>query len=426
MALWGDMKWRQKLRWPGLALWQLKCELVYAAAYVWRRLLFRTTFIAITGSVGKTTAKDCLAAILSARFSILSTRGSENDTIGLPRSILRVRPWHRFAVLEVAANGRGLMQRSAPLVNPHIALVLTVARTHMRQHKTLESVAAEKFELLKALRPDGIAVLNSDSPLVAAMAARSTRKVVWFGSSAASHLKADELSSIWPERFTFRLQAGGQSWKVRTQLVGTQWITSVLGALTVAQVCGVAPAEALPAIETVQPYIARMQPATVLDGITILRDEYNGSIDTLMPALRVLSDARSSRKILVISDVGDTSEHTKARMRLIADEAARVADLTVFISSSPHHALRAARHAGIAPDAVKSFLTLEQTVEYLKAELRAGDLLLLRGHARDHLSRIYFALLGQIKCWIPTCDLMRPCDQCPKLGARPGSSPRAR
>ena len=173
------MNWPQRLQAP---LWKVKCFLMYVAAYLWRRLLFRTTFIAITGSVGKTTAKECLAAIMSSRFPTASTWANQNDESGVPRSILRVRPWHRFAVLEVAASGRGLMRRSAPLVSPDVALVLTVARTHMRSHKTLESVAAEKFELLKALRPGGTAVLNADSSWVAAMARAANAK--WSGSAA--------------------------------------------------------------------------------------------------------------------------------------------------------------------------------------------------------------------------------------------------
>jgi UDP-N-acetylmuramoyl-tripeptide--D-alanyl-D-alanine ligase len=309
------MNWPQRLQAP---LWKLKCFLMYVAAYLWRRLLFRTTFIAITGSVGKTTAKECLAAIMSSRFPTASTWANQNDDSGVPRSILRVRPWHRFAVLEVAASGRGLMRRSAPLVSPEVALVLTVARTHMRSHKTLESVAAEKFELLKALRPGGTAVLNADSSWVAAMAPRCERKVVWFGGSAESNLRADEISSCWPERLTFRLHAGSSSWRVKTQLVGTHWTTSLLGALATAQVCGLPPADALAAVENLQPTPARMQPVSVLNRVTILRDEYNGSIDTLGAALRTLADAEARRKVLVITDVGDTNQRSAGRMRLLA------------------------------------------------------------------------------------------------------------
>ena len=407
------------MNWPQRLLWETKCFLMYIAAYAWRRLLFRTTFIAITGSVGKTTAKECLAAILSSHFPTANTWANQNDDSGVPRSILRVRPWHRFAVLEVAANGRGLMRRSAPLVSPNIAVILTVARTHMRSHKTLESVAAEKFVLLKALRPDGTAILNADSSWVAAMAPRCERKVIWFGGSAESNLRAEEVSSCWPERLTFQLHTGGRSWRVKTQLVGTHWTTSLLGALAVAQACGLPPGEALAAVENLQPTPARMQPVCLANGVTILRDEYNSSIDTLEVALRTLADAKARRKVLVMSDVGETNLRSINRMRLIAKETMGVADLTVFVGPESRHALRAALSSGVSTEAVKSFLSLEEAVEYLKSTLQSGDLVLLRGRSGDHLSRIYFALKGSIDCWIPKCSLMFLCDYCPKLGARP-------
>jgi UDP-N-acetylmuramoyl-tripeptide--D-alanyl-D-alanine ligase len=272
---------------------------------------------------------------------------------------------------------------------------------------------------LKALRPGGTAVLNADSSWVAAMAPRCERKVVWFGGSAESNLWADEISSCWPERLRFRLHAGSSSWRVKTQLVGTHWTTSLLGAMAVAQVCGLPPVEALAAVENLQPTTARMQPVSLVNRVTILRDEYNGSIDTLGVALRTLADAKASRKVLVITDVGETNQRSISRMRLLAKEAVRVADLTVFVGPDSRHALRAALNAGIPTEAVKSFLSLEETVEYLRFALQPGDLVLLRGRPSDHLSRVYFALTGNIDCWIPKCSLMFLCDYCSKLGARP-------
>jgi UDP-N-acetylmuramoyl-tripeptide--D-alanyl-D-alanine ligase len=103
----------------GAFLWSCRLWLLYALAYLWRRLLSRTTFIAITGSVGKTTAKECLAAILSTQFSTASTVNNQNDCHGVPRTMLRIRPWHRFAVIEMGTGGPGLIKRSGQLVRHH-------------------------------------------------------------------------------------------------------------------------------------------------------------------------------------------------------------------------------------------------------------------------------------------------------------------
>ncbi|HEY7535414.1 MAG TPA: Mur ligase family protein, partial [Thermodesulfobacteriota bacterium] len=121
---------------------------MYLIAYLWRCLLFRTTFIAITGSIGKTTTKECIAAIFSAHFPTEKTHGNQNDSYGVPRTILRVRPWHRFAIVEIGIDRPGRMYRLARLVSPDIAIVLTIARTHTTAFTTLEDTAAEKAQIL--------------------------------------------------------------------------------------------------------------------------------------------------------------------------------------------------------------------------------------------------------------------------------------
>jgi UDP-N-acetylmuramoyl-tripeptide--D-alanyl-D-alanine ligase len=390
---------------------------MYLAAYLWRRLLFRTTFIAITGSVGKTTAKECLAAALASRFPTAKSLANQNDYSGVPRSVLRVRPWHRFAVLEVAANGLGLMRRSARLVRPDVAIVLTIARTHVKNFRTLENAAAEKAELLAKLRPNGLAVLNGDDPLVAAMAAPLTQRVVWFGSSPEFDYWAGSVSSRWPERLSFQIHAAAGSEQVQTQLVGTHWKNSVLAAIAAANVCGVALPEAIAAIGSVQPALARMQPAALPSGATILRDEQNGSVDTLQVAFQALAEATAARKILVISDVTDTSRSHRDRFHRIGKQAAGIFQSAVFIGDSAHHGVREVIAAGMSAEHAHAFASLEQAEEFLRQELRPDDLVLLRGRCTDHLTRLYFGLLGTVKCRKSDCSKTIVCDLCPELGA---------
>src|SRR5262249_11178223 len=132
-----------------------------ALVFAWRRLMVRTTVIAITGSVGKTTAKECLAAALGGD-QVVKTFQNQNDRFGLPKTIRAMRPWHRFAVIELGTQGPGEMRRLARLAKPDIAVVLCVARTHTDKFKDLDATAAEKAELVRALSPRGIAVLNAD------------------------------------------------------------------------------------------------------------------------------------------------------------------------------------------------------------------------------------------------------------------------
>jgi UDP-N-acetylmuramoyl-tripeptide--D-alanyl-D-alanine ligase len=389
---------------------------LYALAYVWRRLLFRTTFIAITGSVGKTTTKECVAAILSGRFATAKTRHNHNDRLGVPRTILQVRPWHRFAVLEVATDERGLMRRHGRLVRPHVAVMLTVARTHTAAFSSLEETTAEKAQLLQHVSRDGVAILNADEPRVLGMAAGCPCPVKTFGRSANADLWADDISSTWPSRLRLRVHAGSQTRELPTDLVGVHWVNAILAALSVALHCGVRLDDALAALQTVRAFPARMQPVRLPCGAIVIRDEYNSSPPTLAAALRSFETFAAPRRVLVISGFSDSPQNSRARMRELGAMAARIAGLVVFIN--PEHGrvgVKAAVEAGMRADCAVHFSDLQDAARYLAGELREGDLVLLKGRTTDHLSRVFFAQFGPIGCWKTRCRKTINCDFCDEL-----------
>jgi len=408
---------RRLLRGMGMVLWHSRVALMYAAAWLWRTLLFRTTFIAITGSMGKTTAKECLAGILGARYPTVFSAANQNDFSGVPRSLLRVRPWHRFAVIEVAANGRGLIHRSARLVRPDIAIILLVARNHMKDFRTLENVAAEKSMLLARLRRSGIALLNGDDSRVAAMAGPLGQRVVWFGSSPAFDYCAEAASSNWPERFSFQLCTGAERRTVHTRLVGTHWKYSVLAAIAAANLCGVSLQDAIAEAGRIDPVPARMQPIRLPCGAVVIRDELDGSIDAQAKAADFFASAAAERRILILSGVTDTSRSPRDRYRTIGRSIAGVFDMAVFIGDMADYGVRGAVAAGMSPASVHAFISLWEAREFLAKELRRGDLVLLRGRVVDHLPRLAFALAGPIACHRAHCEKRIVCDLCPQLGA---------
>jgi UDP-N-acetylmuramoyl-tripeptide--D-alanyl-D-alanine ligase len=377
-----------------------------ALAFLWRTLLFRTKFIAVTGSFGKTTAKDCLAAMLARLGPTVKTDGNRNGAIGISRAILRARPWHRFVVMEIGTEHQGFMARGSLLMRPDVALILRVGRTHTKSFKTLEAAAAEKAGLLRFLRPGGTAVLNGDDPRVSAMAVGARRKVVRFGSSMDFDVWARDVVSRWPGRLTFTASRGGEEAGVRTRLVGTHWLASVLGAMAAATACGATLAQAAAAAAEIEPYTARMQPVELPSGAVLLRDEFNGSIDSFEAAMEVLGQADAERRLLIISDCSDCKLKPRDRIRHYARRAGQCGAEVVFIGDR-------------APEGAHGFMRFEDAAEFLRRELRAGDLALLRGLNCDHLSRLYFALLGDVDCRVPRCDERRPCDRCARLGFTP-------
>lgn len=401
--------------------WSFRLWLLYILAYLWRRLLIRTTFIAITGSVGKTTAKECLAAMLSTQFSTAETVNNQNDRFGVPRTLLRVRPWHRFAVIEIGTGGPGSIRRSARLVRPHAAVVLTVARSHSPVFSSLEDIAAEKASLLDAVPPSGLAILNADDSRVRLMASGCRCRVKTFGLSAGDDVWADHVSSTWPEALTFRVHTTSEVERIRTKLIGRHWAYSVLAAISAALACGVSLKAAADAVADVEPFPARMQPVQLPNGATMIRDELNGSYDSWQAAVKVLEDARPARRVLVISDV--TEWHKKSlkprdRSKDLGRMASRACDVAIFVGEHAHHAVKGALAAGMLPHNAHGFTNLPQAAEHLKSELCYGDVVLLRGRVRDHLSRICFSQFGEIGCWKTHCGKKIVCDHCDEL--RPG------
>lgn len=388
----------------------------WALAYLWRRLLLRTTFIAVTGSVGKTTTKECIAAMLSARFPTAGTLRNHNDRHGVPRTILRVRPWHRYAVLEVATNERGLMRRLAWLVRPHVAVMLTVARTHTAAFSSIEETTAEKTEMIRHVSPRGVAILNADDARVLGMAVACRGRVRTFGRSAGRDVWADDISSAWPSRLSLTVHAGAETRRITTNLVGLHWVNAVLASLAVALECGITLHDAAGALERVKPFPARMQPVRLPGGAIVIRDEYNSSPPTLGAALRAFETFAARRRVLVVSGFSDSPQNSRVRMKELGASAARIAGLVVFINREHGRVgVKAAIEAGMRADCAVHFSDLREAARYLAGELREGDLVLLKGRTTDHLSRVFFAQFGPIGCWKTVCHKTINCDFCDEL-----------
>lgn len=407
---------RRALAWFSSWLWIISAV---GLSLPWRSLLSRTTVIAITGSVGKTTAKECLFAILAAHSPTTKTPANDNGRFGVPRTLLQTRSRHRFAVLEAGVDRPGQMIGCSLLVRPDVTLIVSVARAHSMKFDSVEQTAVEKAKLLRFARRRGVAVLNGDDPRVAAMAGAARGRVVLFGTSSDCHVRAESVTAAWPERLRFQVFAGEECAWMDTQLVGAHWLPSVLGAVATAWSCGVPLAAAADALRRVPPTVGRLQPASLPSGATMLRDDFNGMAHSAKAAFRVLAGARTARRVLVASDCTDMDTHVRHRLRFLARQAAEHTECAVFVGLKSEYAAKHAVRSGMRPEDVHHFVALEPAAEFLRHELRSGDLVLLKGRSSDHLTRLYFSQFGPVACWLPHCSKEILCDGCDQLGARP-------
>jgi len=394
-------------------------------AFIWRRLLFRTVFVAVTGSLGKTTAKELTGAVLESRGRVLRTRHNQNDGFGVPRTILRVRPWHRYAVVEVGIGGPGQMRRLARLVRPDIAVILGVGATHTQGFPSLDVHAAEKGILLDYVARDGFRIVNGDDPRVAPLLDRQPGVHLRFGIGSGCDVRAEDLSGDWPERLRFRVRVGNESREVRTRLVGLHWYPSVLAALSVGQVLQVPLSDSIEAIAGVPPFTGRLSPMRIPGGAIVLRDDYHASATALSVGLEVLSRARAARRrILVISDYSDSGLHRRKRLSELAERAFGAVDMVMVVGSDAGYGKRKLLDRGFPPEAVLAAESMQEAVALLASEIGEGDLVLLKGRTTDHMARVYHALLGTIRCRRSQCGKTVLCDFCPDLGISPRDAAR--
>ena len=389
--------------------------LLSACAFVWRRLMFRTTFIAISGSVGKSTATAALGSVLSSHFSTNWSPGGKNHRQALAETILRTRFWHRFTVIEVGTRAPGALQRAAWMIAPDVVVMLRVLNMHSNAFPTLEEMAAEKAQLLSRLGKRGAAILNADDERVMRMQKLCRGPVRTFGLTAGSFVTASEVSSRWPRRLSFRATCGGESAWVETNLVGEHMVYSALGAQTAAVFCGVPLEKAAACFRDIQPVAGRMQPMYLPNGVTVLRDEYNSHLPTVEAGLEVLRSAEASRRIVILGDVLDAGRSERPRAHYLGAQAAQAADMAVFLGFQAKPAAKAAIAAGMRADSAFAFKTLPEAAAFLKSELRAGDLVLVQGWMGRHVERVILAQLGSISCWLERCSKMMLCEDCPEL-----------
>ncbi|MDA1315932.1 MAG: UDP-N-acetylmuramoyl-tripeptide--D-alanyl-D-alanine ligase [Acidobacteria bacterium] len=406
----------------GRRLWFAKCLVYDFFAALWRRCLRRTTFIAVTGSFGKSTTKECLAAALSTRWPIVKTVGNANGFDRVCRTIFAARPWHRFVVIEVGTERPGMIRHWARVVNPDIAVIVGVGGAHSLSFATLEAIAEEKVSLLKGLRPGGLAVLNGDDARVVAAAGQALpkgREVVWFGSSPSFEMTAHDIKAQWPERLSFTAQTSHGSVRCETQFVGEHWVRSMLAALTVASRLGVPLEEAAHAMERIAPLPGRVQPVLLPNGAVILRDDTNSCLDAFKTSLAVLKDARHVRRVFVSNGYTEDPANSRQRFIHLGELAATSADVVVFFGQYRKQGRYAAIQHGVSSENAHIFKTMRETADFLRTEIRKNDLVLLKGRFSSHICRLLFAQVTDITCWVSDCHKRIRCERCQELGASP-------
>jgi UDP-N-acetylmuramoyl-tripeptide--D-alanyl-D-alanine ligase len=349
-----------------------------------RRL--RAQVLAVAGSNGKTTTKEMLAAILRHAFgaeAVVHTRGSQNNLVGLPLTLLRARD-ERVVVLELGMNGPGEVWRLAEIAAPDAGVITCVAAEHLEGVGSLHGAAEAEAELFRRLRPSATAVVNADDPLVERAATVAAGPTLRFGSRG--DVRAEDVVDHGLDGTAFRLVTPQGAADVRLRVPGRHNVSNALAAATPAR-C---------AIAAFEPPSMRMQVVRLPSGVTVINDAYNANPGSMAAALETLARSRATRRLAALGEMLELGAETEAAHEELG-RAAAAADVDGLWLIGTHAArVRAgAEAAGLPPARITVATTHEELAERLRTVCAPGDLLLLKGSRGAALERVLAHLAAE-------------------------------
>ena len=337
--------------------------------------------IGITGSVGKTSTKDLLAPILATTYRTTASEHSFNNELGVPLTLANSPGGSEATVVEMGARGIGHIALLCAVAQPSVGIVTRVAGAHLEQFGSLEDVARAKGELVAALPPAGCAVLNADDPLVAAMAARTTARVLAFGR-AAGDVRADRVNVDRELRPSFRLRTPWGDADVRLAARGAHQVVIALAAAAAALAVDVALDDVLVGLESAELSSMRMELSTGRTGVVVLNDAYNANPTSMVAALEALAALPARRRIAVVGTMAELGRTSAADHLAIATRAAD-AGIRLVTVAEPAYGMQ-------GPDAVDS---IDAALDVL-GPLGTDDAVLVKASRVAGLERLAERLLA--------------------------------
>ena len=358
----------------------------------WRQQISGLRVIGITGSVGKTTTKELTHAVLSTRYKTLKSEGNYNNEIGLPLTLLSLRPEHEMAVLEMGMYTSGEISLLCELAQPQVGVVTIIGAVHMEWLGSIEAISAAKQELVESLpvAPEGVAILNKDDPRVMTMADTTQARIVTYGLDNNADLWADNIVSMGLDGIRFTIHYEEENLNLQVPLLGRHSVHTALRASAVGLVEGLKWDEIVRGLRGLSAQLRLVAVPGPNESI-ILDDTYNSSPESALAALNLLADLEG-RRIAVLGDMLELGPVETASHRLVGRRAREVAHVLVTVGPLGRLIASEALNVGmptdrvfIADDSVEAVTILENIVE-------PADVILVKGSRGIHMDQIVSAM----------------------------------
>jgi UDP-N-acetylmuramoyl-tripeptide--D-alanyl-D-alanine ligase len=346
----------------------------------------------VTGSVGKTTTKEILAALLGTKLRVLKSEGNLNNEYGLPLTLFRLEETHQAAVLEMGMSRRGELARLAAIAKPDVGVVTRVAPAH------LEFIALAKRELIEGLNGHGsTAVLNADDPRVAAFGAVAPGRVVTYGIEKTAFFMAQEIEDRGAFGSAFDYVSPEGRVRLELSVPGHHAISNALAALAAASIWDIGAAEAQSVFRSMRAPAMRGELLRFSNEAALINDSYNSSPAALQAMTELLAATPNYRRRILAAgemrELGTSSAELHREAGKFAAKTGKI-DFIIGVAGDAAQIVEGAVESGFPRGQTKFFASPEEAAEYLKIFLESGDLLLVKGSRGVKMERIVESLIA--------------------------------
>lgn len=346
--------------------------------------------VGITGSVGKTSTKEMIAAVLSQKFQVLKTLGNFNNELGLPLTVFRLREGDQIAVLEMGISDFGEMTRLSRIARPNVGVITNIGWCHLENLKTRDGIFQAKTEMFAYIREGGSIILNGDDDKLCQVEEYKGIRPVFFGLDSGHTVWADHIESLGLKGMRCRIHTPEEEMEVHIPLPGQHMVYNALAGTAVGRCFGMKLADICRGIESLQSLGGRFN---ILDckGMTVVDDCYNANPVSMKASLDVLQDG-NGRRIAILGDMGELGENEAALHEEVGVHAANCRIDVLYTVGTLTEGLAAAARRESEELAIEHFPTVEELLSVLPQKVQKGDTILVKASHFMHFERIVEAL----------------------------------
>jgi len=368
-----------------------KALLMLAAYY---RSLFSIPFVAVTGSVGKTTTKNMIAEVLKTRFEVLKTEGNFNNEIGLPLTLFGLERHHRIGVVEMGMSGLGEISRLAGVVKPSISVITNIGIAHIEKLKSRQNIARAKMEILEPLKQHDLAVLNADSPELWERKGRLVPRTVYFGLDRGD-VRVASIESFGNTGIKFGISGKYKDMVFEVPLPGAHNAMNAAAALTVGFELGLSQDQIQDGFSSLKPSKMRLEFKKSKTGAVIIDDAYNANPDSMKAALDLLAESgRGKKRAAVLGDMRELGGLSKTAHMEIGRYAADKTDVLVAVGNFSGDMAQGFCQKRSDKNSVFTYDTTGDAEKNIEKNVEDCDIILIKASRAMKLEEITQVLMG--------------------------------